>query len=175
MSRFSGDELMAMGTDVYNKWFRGFSRWKEDIIMEAVAGLLKAEAKFDDSYGVSFLTFGYKCARNKVNMYLRREKKFNNLVADIEDEVFEKIKDNSYDNCDKSISYSNNIKLVMSCVGVMKPKYNAIANELIKGNAQNKVAEKYGVSRQRVCNIFNNIKKKVVEKYKCENGEMVER
>jgi RNA polymerase sigma factor (sigma-70 family) len=169
---------MAMGTDVYKKWFSGFERWKEDIIMEAVAGFIGAEDKFDDDRGVSFSTFGYLCAKNRVLKYLRGERKYYGKVsdADLDDDFVSDIACDEYD--DNRLGeeyYKKQVKKLREVSGIMRPKASAIANDILNCESFSSIAKKYGVSRQRVSQVASYIKKMARERFEFKDGEMVER
>lgn len=79
---------------LYNKYFKGYFRFKDDLLSSGYLGLCKACKRFDESKGFRFTTFASKCVINEMRMFLRKEfKHYNNRIDDI-DKVNEVVMDN---------------------------------------------------------------------------------
>lgn len=173
MSRYSGDELMAIGTDIYNKWFKRFKCYRDDIIMEAVSGILRAEGKYDESKGYAFSTFVYKCAKNSVVAFLMRESRFSEIVADVDlDDVDFMCECDFYvDDCD----YAGGINKLKEWADNLKPNMRAVAINMLNGKKCQTIANEYGVSRQRISEISNRVKDKIRDNFRFVEGDVLER
>lgn len=67
---------------IFERYFKRFERYKEDLIQCGLMGLWKACSKFDKDKGMQFSTFASICIKNEMGMFLRKElKHYNNTVS----------------------------------------------------------------------------------------------
>jgi DNA-directed RNA polymerase specialized sigma24 family protein len=171
MKRMEVGEMYRVVRAVRSKYFSGCREKWEDLESEGLLALCEAEVSFDESYGVSFLTYGWRCVWCAMMKYLRASEKYERLLADTNGDI------ECYfveEDCDVCVC-DDVMKMIADASGVMSPKANLIANELLGGKKQCDIADKFGVSRQFVNEIFSKIKENVREKYDYINGELIEK
>lgn len=70
---FSGEEIIGLVNAVYREVFRGVrSVEREDVVSAGVLGILEAEKKYDVNKG-AFSTYAWRCAKNAMVRFVRRE------------------------------------------------------------------------------------------------------
>ena len=172
MERPSGEEMMAMAGRVYHEYYKAEKALEQDLVSEGVVGILVGLDKFDEAKGVQLSTFMCACARNAMASYMRRERKRkagHGLVA-LEVVEVEDVLD--MDGMAERQRLAEAMMKVREASGVLRPRANAIANELLKGRRQIDVAREFGVSRQDVNNVFKKIKRRITEQYEYCEGQL---
>lgn len=173
--RVSGEEMMKMAGRVYQEYYKGSGVSREDLVSEGVVGILVGMSKFDESKGVQLSTYMYVCARNAMAGYVRKEKVSRKLHGDDLLVGVEAVGEDVVGMLAEREESEELIEKVREAAGVMRPKVNAIANELLKGRRQVDVARQFNVSRQAVNNIFKKIRVSVVEKYEYDGVRIKEK
>ena len=174
MVEIGADEIMAMATAVVNRYYGGERAQRRDLIGESVAGVLKACANYREESGCSFSTFAYKCAKNEVAMYLRRERKWKEMLSE-KDVDLEEVEAEGFMELFVSRPQEN-IEKLKGIVEMFKSDTDkAIVREILSGKKRALIAEDFGVSRQNVSRIFVKMKRIVRGKFKYEDGEVIER
>lgn len=71
---------MNLVHSVVNRFFPTY-RGNEDIVEEGMLGLVKAANAFDEDSTVAFSTYAFCAIRNEIISYLRRERKYDDLLS----------------------------------------------------------------------------------------------
>lgn len=175
MVEIGDDDVVAIATAVVNAYFGDEAELRADLIGESVAGVLKACASFDGGRGCSFLTYAYKCAKNEVAMFMRRERKWRRLLSD-KDVDFEEIVGVSDKEVDGQVLPFDNIGKLSAVKNKFKCEDDKrIVDELLCGKKQTAIARDFGINRRRVSYVFSRIKKIANDMFKYEDGEVMER
>lgn len=170
----SGDDMMAVATAIYNANFKGQGVCeRDDLIGEGVYGLIMAGERYDSGKG-QFLTYAWKCACRKMLSFFNREKKMQCVSLDeiVCDEVrLVEMIDSGVD-VEELIFRDNAKEQVAKLKGCCGGK---IARDIVGGKRQREIAEDYGLTRQRVSQVFCNFKEDVRKKYDYIDGEICEK
>lgn len=168
------DEVMAIARAVVRKYFRGEADLEEDLVGESVAGVLKACASYREDSGCRFSTFAYKCAKNEVAMYLRRERKWRGLLSECEVDIEGVGVGESVDEL-LSGQQENLDRLKVVCGKFRGERDKAIVADILSGEKMSRIAEKFGISRQSVSRVFVKMKAVARKMFKYEEGEVIEK
>lgn len=165
------DEVMAIARAVVRRYYWGEVALREDLIGESVAGVLKACEKFDEGRGGSFSTFAYKCAKNEVAMYLRRERKWRELLSERDVDV------EGVDSGEEFVVRPQENLDRLKAVGCYfkRDRDKAIVADILSGEKMSRIAEKFGISRQSVSRVFVKMKAVARKMFKYEEGEVIEK
>lgn len=170
----TGKTMIKVSTAVYNKYFRRHSEMREDLINEGIVGIIKGLRFFSEERG-AFSTFVFVCARRNMQLYLKRELKFRGAIAsDYVEDVMNFIPD---DNAELSLPYDANseINKIRDIANELSPRKKQIANDLLDCKTPKELVAKYGVTKQRISQIYVTLKKKTLKIYKLEDGYLVKR
>ena len=170
----SDGEIMAIATAVVNKYYKGERALRRDLIGESVAGVLKACASYRDDVGCKFSTYAYKCAKNEVATYMRRERKWRELMSEKDVDVDEIIGEDMSENL-LFRQQENLDRLMAVCRWFKKDRDKVIVSEILSGKKISSIADEFGVSKQSISRVFVKMKKLVRIKFKYEDGEVIER
>lgn len=151
--------------------YRGLEEF-DDLVQLALIGFTKGLKTFNPKRGVKFTTYGYKCAKNEINMYLRSlgAKARQGVTVSI-DVVFDNENAKSY--LDKDLSIYDPLKepediesricdndLFEAAVEIMNNEMLPIQRACIKGFInnvpQNRTAKILNISQSEVSKILKN-------------------
>lgn len=175
MVEIGDDDVVAIATAVVNAYFGDEAELRADLIGESVAGVLKACASFDGGRGCSFLTYAYKCAKNEVAMFMRRERKWRRLLSDKDVDFEEIVGVEDRDVMRESFPFDNIERLRVVKERFKSEDERRIVDELLSGKKQAVVARDFGINRGKVSYVYSKVKKMVNEMFVYEDGEVLER
>lgn len=175
MERVSGGEIMKMAGRVFQEYFRGEQACREDLVAEGALGIVAGLEKYDPSRGVALTTYMCTCARNAMATYMKKERRSRQAIELSELDWVEAADVLDLERLAEEQRVAENLMRVREASGVLRPRANAIANELLMGRRQVDVARKYGVSRQDVNNVFKKIRARVTARYDYDGGQLVEK
>lgn len=172
----SGEELIALSTAVYNKYYSKEKVLRDDLISEGVLAMLNAQDKFND-VGFNLLsTYFWTCAKNGMAQFIRRENKYReHVIAKDLSTIQEFVQ--ATDDYVNDEEYLEGIEKV-KCVGLKSSwsdRTKDMINEIFSGETQAVIAKRHGVSRQCVSSAFERVKKKATKVYSFIDGELVEK
>lgn len=168
--RERGGEVVKLVASVYLREFARFRRFeKADAISEGVLAVYENAEMYDEGKG-SFSTFVCMMARYGILEYMRRESREKNRwveLGELED----------YLGYEYSFSDLNreDVKKVLEVADGMSEREKGIILEFAKGKNGTQVAKERGCSKQNVSHVFTRFKNKCREKYKIEDGAVVEK
>lgn len=116
----------------------------DDILQEALLGLLLAIRSYEDTHGCSFKTFAYICINNRIKTFLVSQKHHTTIIDDIyiiKDSIEDVLPDSLTD-IEKEIVYfrlySYTLKEIAEYYNIslssMKYKYNKLINKIRRAN-----------------------------------------
>ena len=175
MVEFGEGEVVAIATAVVNRYFGGEDELREDLIGESVAGVLKACESFDGRRGGCFSTYAYKCAKNEVAMFMRRERKWRRLLSDKDVDFEDVVGVSDRDVMRGGFPFGNIEKLRAVKAKFKSEDERRIVDELLTGKKQTAVARDFGINRGKVSYVYSKVKKMANEMFVYEDGEVLER
>lgn len=132
----------------------------EDIESIGKIGLIKAAMTFDESKNITFATYACRCINNEILMYLKKEKKHDNIVSlhepacyDLDghelswEDILPTSKKHFTDEMIENEEFINIINIILNC---LKPKERTLMLYKIAGWKQNQIGEKLGVSQSYI-------------------------
>lgn len=172
----SGEEMIRMARAICKATVSGRVASSDDLVSECLVGIMEAQEKYDESKGC-LSTYMWVCGRNRVLMYLRRERKH---VANVVDKD---IWEMSEWLCEKEervdVVGIDNIEDVfnelISCDCRQKERAIAMQRDIIGGMTNQEVADKYGVSRQRVSKMVVDLRNRIKENYDYKDGLLIKK
>lgn len=175
MVEIGDDEVMAIATAVVNKYYLGERALRRDLIGESVVGVLKACASYREDSGCKFSTYAYKCAKNEVATYMRRERKWRGLQSDKEVD-FEDILVGGVIDDGAFLLAQDGIDKLRVIEGRFKSERDkAIMRDILSGKKRSLIAEEFGVSKQSISRVFVKMKRLARGAFRYEDGEVIER
>ena len=166
--------MIAMSTAVYNRYFKRYADIRDDLINEGVLGIIKGEQYFSEQRG-SKATFFWVCAKRNMLMYLAKEVRYRNKIAsDLIEDVMSFIPDDSVEIVEP-YNGAREIDKIRELASCFNKKGKDIANDLLNGISPKELVDKYGVTKQRISQVYVALKEKTIEKYKFDDGYLVER
>lgn len=147
----------------YSKKFTGYHLEKEELIQEAVAGLVRAADKFVPEKGCRFTTYAKFWIQNEIQSAARKSPKvqvfaFSSFSDDEdfdEEEYFSAFSDNSFANVEDDYidsEISARVKKTVTSLG--KKEVDIIARHFGFDNAEpeslSEIAESYGLTKARI-------------------------
>ena len=171
--RISGEEMMRLAGCVWRAYFSGEKRCREDLVAEGALGIVAGLDKYDPGRGVALTTYMCTCARNAMAMWMKRERKRRQAEVCGGLELVEVQGEFDLERIAQDERVGMAMAQVREASGVLRPRANAIANELLKGRRQIDVAKQFGVTRQNVNNVFKKIKRRITERYEYDGGQLV--
>ena len=170
----NGETMIAMSTAVYNKFFRRYKDMREELINEGVLGIMKGLAYFDESKG-ALGTFVWLCAKQYMVVFLNKEIKHQQGIAkDDVGDLINYIPDES-EILDVPYDGKKEIQKLYLIADEFSGKRKDIAYDLIEGKKPKELVEKYGLTKQRISQVYIGLKKRVMEKYDFDDGYLVEK
>ena len=170
----TGESMIKVSTAVFNKYFRKYNDLREDLINEGVVGIIKGLRYFSEQRG-SFGTFVFLCAKRNMLIYLKKEVNFKNTIAsDYVEDVMNFIPDESSE-MDVPYNPVEEINKLREIANTFSGKRKEIANDLLDCNAPKELVAKYGVTKQRISQIYVELKKRTLKLYKFEDGYLIKR
>lgn len=142
-----------------NKYYLKYNVEFDDAVSISYIGLIKAAEHFDASRKVKFSTYAIKCILTEFRKELRKQSRrvdtisLNTLISDNSDLTFADLfpdEDNHYLN----IEYD---EILQNCLSKLTDREKEIVIDYLhnSGLKQVDLAEKFGISRQRVSIIIN--------------------
>lgn len=142
-----------------NKYYLKYNVEFDDAVSISYIGLIKAAEYFDASRKVKFSTYAVKCILTEFRKELRKQSRrvdtvsLNTLISDNSDLTFADLfpdEDNHYLN----IEYD---EILQNCLSKLTDREKEIVIDYLhnSGLKQVDLAEKFGISRQRVSVIIN--------------------
>lgn len=142
-----------------NKYYLKYNVEFDDAVSISYIGLIKAAEHFDASRKVKFSTYAIKCILTEFRKELRKQSRrvdtisLNTLISDNSDLTFADLfpdEDNHYLN----IEYD---EILQKCLSKLTDREKEIVIDYLhnSGLKQVDLAEKFGISRQRVSIIIN--------------------
>ena len=170
----SGETMIAMSTAVYNRFFKAYKDIREDLINEGVLGIVKGLEYFDESRG-ALATFVWVCAKQYMLIYIKKEIKHRNIIA--KDDVSDFINYIPDESAILEVPYDGKkeVEKLYSIADEFTGRRKDIAYDLISGKAPKELVEKYGLTKQRISQVYIGLKNKVLEKYDFDDGYLVEK
>jgi RNA polymerase sigma factor (sigma-70 family) len=169
-----GENMIALATAVYNKYFTRFSDLRDDLINEGILGIIKCEPCYNEDRG-NFATFVWICAKRSMIIYLKKEYRHRRMIAKDEVEtVCEFVPDEKYG---VNVPYDSDKELdkIRELISGYKGKRKQIAEDLLRCERPKDLVDKYGLTKQRISQIYVDIKKKSNEKYEFKDGYLIEK
>lgn len=169
------EEMVAIARAVFSAEFGKLGWMRDDLISEGVLGIVAGEKNYSDDRGMKESTYAWNCARGRMLAYYRKEKRHHEKfgVVSAEDVMaYEGEVDPRFFRLTQKEGVE---KLIEEMNDSGSEKTRAIVDDFISGDTQVKIAQRHGVSRQRVSELFRKLRKRVREKYKYEDGEIKER
>ena len=140
----------------------------EDWYGAAAIGLCKAALAYDENRKTEFTTLAYICMENEVRMVFRRNRKNVNAIISLDDEI-----PTTDGNCrlsdiiPDSHDFSNYICLsdaIETAANKLSERDKQFLDLIINcGKTNNEIAEKFGVSRQTVSQVYHKFLKSIRE------------
>lgn len=158
-------EVLAIATAVYNEHFSGCREWREDLIGEGVLGILVCEQKYEPSKG-KFIVYAWRSAWGRMMAWFKCECRHKVGKVDIEDLDF--VASEAFG---EEVEWDD-IRCELGQVRMRKAVHNAIVASLLDGERPSDVAERLGVSRQYVSEVWRRWRDKVAEKFKYVGGNI---
>lgn len=159
-------EVLAIVNAVYNEHFAGYYKWKDDLIGEGVLGVLVCEQKYNPSKG-KFIVYAWRSAWGRMMAWCRSECK--HRVGQVE-----------VDDLDNYAGVANggdiewgDIRAELQGVRLKRALHNAIIDGLLDGERACDLADKFGVSRQVVSEVWKRWKCKVACRFDFVEGNIV--
>ena len=169
-----GENMIALATAVYNKYFTRFSDIRDDLINEGVLGIIKCEPFYSGDRG-NFATFVWICAKRSMMIYLKKEYRHRRMIAKDEVEtVYEFIPDEKI-GMDVPYDPDKELDKIRELTSGYKGKRKQIAEDLLRCERPKDLVDKYGLTKQRISQIYVDIKKKSNEKYEFKDGYLIEK
>lgn len=137
----------------------------EDFVSLGNIGLLSAIENFNKDIGYQFSTYAYYCIRNSIFEYMRNNKK--HLVSSTSlDEVVDELDglrlldiiESDFDIFDGIPDDTEIMKVIKK---KLSPKEEVVLNLRLSGKTFEDIGNEYNISRQRIGQIFNNIRNKL--------------
>lgn len=170
----SGEKMIKIATAIYNKYFFRYSDIREDLINEGVLGILKSEPFYSVEKG-NEMTFFWICAKRSMSIYLKRECRHRRMIAKDEvEEVYEFIPDTK-SIMDVPYDADKELDKIRELISGYKGKRKQIAEDLLNCYEPKDLVEKYGLTKQRISQIFVGIKNRSNNIYKLEDGYLIEK
>lgn len=138
----------------YSKAFRGYKMEREDLISEAIIGLIKAVDRFDAEKGFRFTTYAKWYIRNEIQCAAGRGKK--NSECNIDDEAILSLLDKSpKDSIEEKYLGEDTVNCVQKAVRSLSEKEaDVIFRHYGLGNKKaqpfSEIAELYGLTKVRI-------------------------
>jgi RNA polymerase sigma factor (sigma-70 family) len=159
---FSSEEMFKISTAVYNKHFNGCSDIREDLIGEGVLGIVSAVRNYDDYVGCSLSTYAWNCARGRMSVFYRKEKRIKErFVALTSDHLLE----DESKNFKESLYKREELEKVMAIIDKLKEKEKEIVLGIIEGIPQSHIASKIGITKQAVNSKWKILKDDIRKEY----------
>lgn len=170
-----GEELIALSTAVFNRYYSREKELRDDLISEGILAMLNNESKFDGCGSKKMTTYMWISARNGMAKFIRKENKQREHIiphdlSNIEQFVFyieDEIEKNGYRECLEKVRQVG--------LDVKGAKRRNIVNDILNGESQSDIGRKYGVKRQRVNEVFRRVKKRATDIYRYVDGGLVEK
>ena len=159
-------EVLAIVNAVYNEHFAGYYKWKDDLIEEGVLGVLVCEQKYDPSKG-KFIVYAWRSAWGRMMAWCRSECRHRVGQVEVEDlDDYAGVENGS------NIEWAD-IREGLKCVRLKSALHNAIIDGLLCGERACDLADRFGVSRQVVSEVWKRWKRKVVSRFELVDGNVV--
>jgi len=115
----------------------------EDVVQDTFVKIYRNAEKFKVKEGASFKSWGYKILMNTSFTHYQKQKKKNDMFADLPQELFEVMPDNMGESLEKKT-----VQDELSSIFLKMPKHLASVLHLhfIEGRPHKEIAEKEGVS-----------------------------
>lgn len=168
----TGENMLKISTAVYNKYFSKYTDIREDLINEGIVGILKSKPFYSVQKG-SKSTFFWICAKRSMISYLKKEFRHRRMIAKDEvEEVYEFIPDGN-SMVDDPYSASAEIDKLREVVSCYKGKRKQIAEDLLNCKKPKELVNKYGITKQRISQVFIDIKNRSNNIYEYKEGYLV--
>lgn len=162
---FNADEILKMATAIYNKSFKCFSRFREDLISEGVLGIVTAINKFQREKGVQLSTYAWNTGRGMMMEFLKKEKERNENFTVLAD--CEWISDDEQDV--KEIIYSGDrMNKIYKIIDGFKEREKFIVYRMMEGYTRAEIARMLNTSSQSIWMSWERLKARIIREY---NGE----
>lgn len=143
------NDYIKIATNVFNKQFAGFKKFKEDLIQEGICALIEKESNFDFSRG-SFSTFSYIVCRNAMAQFLRKERKvYLDIPLDSVSEFLSYEIDSTF-KLDKLSDLKDLKRIAKESFSKLDSKCKTIMSLHLMGLKQNEIAEKMNINQSVV-------------------------
>ena len=141
---------------LYSRYFKKYSRFRDDLISSGYIGFYKALKKYDADKSVKFSTFASACIVNEMRFFIRKEMKhYNDRIENIE--VVQEI-------------VGEETKTRLSEVEIkLEDLESEILHKVYQGYHLKEIAEEKGVSKQYMTKKLRGIRNKYKE---CEEREL---
>lgn len=141
---------------LYSRYFKKYSRFRDDLISSGYIGFYKALKKYDTDKSVKFSTFASACIVNEMRFFIRKEMKhYNDRIDNIE--VVQEI-------------VGEETKTRLSEVEIkLDDLESEILHKVYEGYHLKEIAEEKGVSKQYMTKKLRSIRNKYKE---CEEREL---
>ena len=157
---------------VINRLFPTY-RGNEDVVEEGMLGLVKAARAFDDDATVAFSTFAFCAIRNEIVDYLRRERRFDDVIS-LDEPVGDDGEGNEVTLGDTlasedsvvGVEYSSELDKVFS---TLKERDKVIVVLKLRGLSANEIAEKVHTGAPNVRRVLRSVR----EKMRCAMGDEI--
>lgn len=147
------------------KYFNKYM-FNDDVISSGYLGLVKAARTFDESKEIKFSTYTCRCIINEIKMYFRRESRHTDELS-LDEEI-----DTDNDGTttlieiisieDKEFSRIEDTSLILSFRKILTEKeFTYLILYYIYGLNQTEIANTFGISKSRVCQLLFNARKKI--------------
>lgn len=148
---------------IYNRYYKGFDRWKDDIIQCGFMGLWRAVNAFDPTKNFKFSSYATKCIRVQMMMFIKTELEHYHHNAGEEVSIDGK-KVSVYDILSNEDTFENDIDVQLF---LQKSKIPNILKMFVNGKNLTDIAKEVGCSRQNIqqhiCRERNRLIKEKIE------------
>lgn len=135
---------------LYSRYFKKYSRFRDDLISSGYIGFYKALKKYDADKSVKFSTYVSACIVNEMRSFLRKEMKhYNDRIDDI-------------DTVNEIVSCEMEVYPVDYDIGLTEEEYK-ICEAISKGKTYTEIAKEINVRRRLIYTKVNRIRRKYIE------------
>lgn len=136
------DKHIGLAVEFGKNQFQNYSHLAEDIQQHAYIGLWRACRTFDDTKGYEFSTYAYKCMKNEVLIFLRKESKHNAVIVDAD--LIDKQTTQRYAECNRFIKTQSHL------IEIVNPKFKETFRLYTEGYKITEIVKRQGISRATV-------------------------
>ncbi len=136
------DKHIGLAVEFCKNQFQNYSHLSEDIQQQAYIGLWRACRTFDDTKGYEFSTYAYKCMKNEVLVFLRKENKHTSVIVDTN--LIDTQTTQRYSECNKFIKTQSDL------LEIVNPKFKETFRLYTEGYKQTEIVEIQGLDKSTV-------------------------